>query len=260
MLFYAALILILGSGVHAGNSPTYMPTTTPTTYVPSISPAEAPTSMPSNRKLPTSSDPTVHTKKRSRAGGLCENGCSGHGTCKKNKNCECFSRNGEKIHTGADCSQYTCPKGNAFVGEVVRNNNLHGLTECSNKGKCDRKNGQCDCYEGYEGFSCSRTTCPGNCGNHGRCIPQEALMEKTNRVYQTVWDAKKEIGCLCDPGYRGAACDRIECPTGDDPKSGLGASNGRDCSGRGLCEYTTGTCGCFEGFYGAKCEQSIDTY
>ena len=53
MLFYAALILILGSGVHAGhNTPTVMPTTTPTTYVPSISPAEAPTSMPSNRKLP----------------------------------------------------------------------------------------------------------------------------------------------------------------------------------------------------------------
>ena len=45
MLFYAALILILGSGVHAGhNTPTVMPTTTPTTYVPSISPAEAPTS------------------------------------------------------------------------------------------------------------------------------------------------------------------------------------------------------------------------
>jgi hypothetical protein len=27
-----------------------------------------------------------------------------------------------------------------------------------------------------------------------------------------------------------------------------------DCSGRGLCDYTTGSCKCFKGYYGERCE------
>lgn len=27
-----------------------------------------------------------------------------------------------------------------------------------------------------------------------------------------------------------------------------------DCSGRGTCDYSTGTCHCFESFYGSACE------
>lgn len=262
MLFYAALILILGSGVHAINTPTYMPTHTPSTYVPSISPAEAPTSMPSNRLEAGTSDSTVFTKKRSRAGGFCENHCNSHGTCTKNKNCDCFAQNGEKIYQGADCSEHTCPKGNAFVGSVVLNNNMHGLTECSAKGTCDRTNGQCVCFPGYEGRSCSRTTCPGdgNCNNHGRCVQEKTLMAYTARSYTTPWDANKAVGCKCDDGYRGFACELMECPTGEDVKMGLGASNGRDCSGRGICDYNTGTCKCFDAYYGGKCHLEVKTF
>jgi hypothetical protein len=28
-----------------------------------------------------------------------------------------------------------------------------------------------------------------------------------------------------------------------------------DCSGRGRCDYTVGTCSCFRGFFGERCEQ-----
>jgi hypothetical protein len=46
----------------------------------------------------------------------------------------------------------------------------------------------------------------------------------------------------------------VECPSGDDVLKGYGAHNGRDCSGRGVCDYTDGTCSCFSGYYGTRCE------
>ena len=37
--------------------------------------------------------------------------------------------------------------------------------------------------------------------------------------------------------------------------NGDGGANGLDCSARGLCDYTTGVCKCFKGFYGERCEE-----
>jgi hypothetical protein len=45
----------------------------------------------------------------------------------------------------------------------------HYYMECSNRGLCDRKTGQCECFEGYEGRACARTACPNNCNGHGTC-------------------------------------------------------------------------------------------
>ena len=195
------------------------------------------------------------SRKRHRQGGQCDNGCSMHGTCEKNYNCKCYTGlTGEPEWTGPDCSLRTCPKDFAWVGSVVNANDLHPWEECSNRGLCDRKTGLCTCFPGYEGVACQRSVCPLNCNGRGTCLPEKLLATRAGRVYSAPWDAMKHVGCLCDPGYRGPACDQQECPSGPDPLDGYGNEAGRDCSGRGLCDYTQGTCSCFSGFYGSKCQ------
>merc|ERR1712178_245149 len=155
-------------------------------YITSGKVAEAtspPTSMPTFT-AESYGQTTWDVKKRHRVGGLCENGCSGHGSCVVNQNCLCYTgMDGEPEWTGPDCSLRTC-----------------------------------------------------------------------SRVYDSPWDAMKAVGCLCDAGYRGPSCEFQECPSGADPLDGYGNEAGRDCSGRGLCDYGSGTCNCFSGYYGTRCQ------
>mmetsp|Transcript_26309 Transcript_26309/g.34214 ORF Transcript_26309/g.34214 Transcript_26309/m.34214 type:complete len:591 (+) Transcript_26309:621-2393(+) len=101
------------------------------------------------------------------------------------------------------------------------------------------------------------------------------------------WDAHSLHGCLCDsswevglgsnqtqePEYFGANCGFRHCPSGDDPVTidvnelnctnvtarggkGVGSPGNRchvDCSNRGICDFRSGICNCFEGFIGANC-------
>jgi len=252
-----------GASVIPTASPTFAPTGEPSgqpsgepTSIPS-SPSGQPTGMPSSAPsfMAEGWGQITWDKRRHRQGGLCENSCSGHGTCELNNNCNCYlGLDGEAEWTGPDCSQRTCPKNFAWVGEVVNQNNLHPWVECSNKGNCDRKSGACVCYPGYDGVACQRTICPNNCNDKGTCWPEKHLASKAGRLYETPWDHMKHVGCLCDAGYRGPACDLQECPSGSDPLDGYGNEAGRDCSGRGVCDYGAGTCSCFSGFFGTRCQ------
>lgn len=253
MIFATAVVFFFLGLAHvaAMNTPTRSPTETPT-KTPTNSPDAAPTSMPSY-VTSENQDTFVFQKKRARSGGYCENACSNNGSCKKNSNCDCHEMNGQKMFTGADCSLKTCPKGSAWVGDLILNNDLHGSVECSNKGKCNRKTGECECYDGYEGRSCSRTACPDDCNGRGKCVTQKTHAKNAGRVYESSWDSLKQVGCKCDPGYRGFNCGDIECPTNADPLQGAGSESGRDCSGRGECNYQTGECKCFPSFGGSDC-------
>lgn len=43
----------------------------------------------------------------------------------------------------------------------------HPNTECSSAGICNRKRGECECFEGYTGAACQRKTCKDDCNGRG---------------------------------------------------------------------------------------------
>merc|ERR1711871_510577 len=208
------------------------------------------------------------------AAGECPNACSGHGTCGAKDSCACYQN-----YQSNDCSERTCyfglahvdsPKGDLNADGIVSGalttvvtgsevypwgtteqfpnaeaNEGHFYMECSNKGICDRKSGECDCFDGYTGTACSRAACPNDCSGHGTCESIKELAEmrsydtnehdvSTTRVagsdnhhgYDSsieesysynLWDQDKTMGCKCDPVYYGADCSLKKCKYGVDP-------------------------------------------
>jgi len=144
--------------------------------------------------------------------------------------------------------------GPAWVGTVANANNAHPQAQCSNKGICDTKSGECACFANYDGIACERTICPNNCNEAGVCFTEQQLAAEAGVVYTTPWDAQTHVGCICDIGRRGPDCSLIECPSGPDVLKGYGNESGRDCSGRGICDYASGECSCFHGYYGNECQ------
>jgi hypothetical protein len=139
-------------------------------------------------------------------------------------------------------------------------NSAHQYIECSGRGTCDRVGGACKCSAGYTGDACQRTACPSDCSGNGVCQSQQyfvmdAAAASGAPLSYTAFDANSAYGCKCDPGFRGADCSQQECPSGPDPMKGEGGENGLDCSGRGLCDYTSGVCKCFKGSFGERCEE-----
>merc|ERR1712146_671652 len=152
--------------------------------------------------------------------------------------------------------------GYAWAGVPQGNDDHKQMVECSAKGTCNRKTGECECYDGFTGEGCRSSACPNDCSGHGIRQSQEKFARDYVPVvtginpqndpkydvtaeYDDAWDAKYTYGCKCDDGFRGPDCSQIECPSQSDVLGGDGAERGRDCSGRGLCDYSTGLCECF---------------
>jgi len=71
----------------------------------------------------------------------------------------------------------------------------HYYMECSNRGLCDRKTGECECFDGYTGIGCTRQSCPEGCSGHGQCDTVESLRvsqpTKLSITVQTHKDSNK---------------------------------------------------------------------
>jgi len=167
----------------------------------------------------------------------CDNACSGHGTCSYKDICTCWQNWQMGDEDGGDCSDRQCPFELAWVDTPDKSGSFHKYAECAGRGVCDRGTGECQCFEGYTGKGCQRTTCPNDCSGHGTCqfIEDLYFAETFGSYYDNeaveykgvgdnpitfspvgMWDTKKTMGCECDPLWTDADCSRRMCPKGTD--------------------------------------------
>lgn len=137
---------------------------------------------------------------------VCDNLCSGRGTCQADDVCKCYDNWGVGLtHTrcldlsktqiylhiqilcfddlySGDCSDRICPYELAWVDKPNYKGTFHGYAECAGRGVCNRETGECQCFDGYEGKACSRTSCPNDCSGHGTCEFIDDLTYKTVHI------------------------------------------------------------------------------
>ena len=174
--------------------------------------------------------------------------CYGNGRClgyTGKFECQC-----NKGYYG-DCQAAECPKGPAWFHEPTVDEIAHDVyMECSNMGSCDRLNGACDCYPGYEGNACERKSCPVesvDCNNRGQCFSLRNLAKHHKNEYlvsspveygntannPNTWDADSIFGCVPDEygynvdetgavynisDYSGSSLDILQCPLGSNTR------------------------------------------
>jgi len=158
---------------------------------------------------------------------------------------------------GADCASRECAFGLSWVAAAKDDkacpygdelNGEHAYTECSSRGLCDRDSGECECFAGFEGRGCRRSSCPNDCSGHGRCRYNKEISDDYK-----FWDADKTRQCECDRGFGGVDCTARICPKGDDPLTECNNAGGTVRNDVQLLEYTVaGTATakeCNEGFF-----------
>jgi hypothetical protein len=146
------------------------------------------------------------------------NYCNGHGTCQNSTStCACYDGWGSSadvtFYRAPDCSLRTCPTDRAWADIPTGTDTAHAVTECSNRGVCDRTLGTCTCFNGFTGSACQRTACPNDCSGHGVCLSIKQLARMSNALplgpntyYEgsedtITWDEDKSYGCLCDSSW-----------------------------------------------------------
>jgi len=165
-------------------------------------------------------------------------------------------------YAGVGCKQRLCPETVAFtsgtdgftpsksegfffttdagLGTSATFSNQHSYRECGGRGTCDFETGLCQCFPGFTGVGCRRTTCPNGCSGHGVCMNDDiANYHAAGRsflpsgdtdinTWGNLWSSNKFQGCRCDGGWSGNDCSLRQCPRGDDPETQCADDQGND--------------------------------
>merc|ERR1711881_603766 len=167
-------------------------------------------------------------------------------------------------YAGVNCNQRLCPETTAFTSGTdgftpsqssglsyttdagtstsATFNNQHSYRECGGRGTSDFETGICQCFPGFTGVGCRRTTCPNSCSGHGVCMNDDianyhaASAGNGNlpagdidiNTWGNLWSADKFQGCKCDGGWGGSDCSLRQCPRGDDPETQCADEQGND--------------------------------
>ena len=62
-----------------------------------------------------------------------------------------------------DCKQRVYASGKAIADVPKSLKKAHDMTECSNRGICDRSSGERKCFHPFTGFACELMTFPNDC-------------------------------------------------------------------------------------------------
>lgn len=145
--------------------------------------------------------------------------------------CDCYDNWGLGLsHDSGDCSERICPYEVAWVDTPNKAGKFHKYAECAGRGICNRASGECQCFDGYEGKACARSSCPNDCSGHGTCeyiedLPYAATWNEYNVMNfnedpktfsYKYWDNAKTRGCVCDATYGDIDCSKRMCPFGTD--------------------------------------------
>lgn len=145
--------------------------------------------------------------------------------------CSCYDNWGVGLsHDSGDCSERVCAFELAWVDTPNNVGTFHKYAECAGRGICARDTGECQCFDGYEGKACQRTSCPNDCSGHGTCEYIDDLHyaatwnDYTTRYFKedamifpyTQWDSRKVRGCVCDALYSDIDCSKRMCSYGTD--------------------------------------------
>jgi hypothetical protein len=137
------------------------------------------------------------------ASAVCDNACSGHGTCMTDDVCKCYDNWGVGMsHDSGDCSERMCPFELAWVDVPDKVGSFHKYAECAGRGICDH--GTCEYIEDMA-FAATWN----DYDNRG-------FKHDAKKFALHSWDSGKIRGCVCDAQFGDVDCSKRMCPYGND--------------------------------------------